>query len=312
MNKLKFLLVLLLVLSPAILWAGPKQVRIGVVMDGPGVAYQEMLAEIKKEIQVLLEEEFEPVFPEKAQKVANWSVGEISAALDQVLADPGVDLVLAVGCLASDMACRREDLPKPVIAPFILDSEIQQVPFKEGKSGKKNLNYLATPWRLERDLKAFREIYPFKKLAFIVNCDLVDQVGKHHDQAKAEAYIRKSAKDYILVRAERDAGEVLEAVPQDVDAVYLLPLLQMSPEEIEKLIAGLNARKLPTFSAAGRVHVERGVLAGLRPAEDVERMARQVAINVQRILLGEDAGEIPVAFSPGSRLVINLRTSRSI
>ena len=312
MNKFKFFLAFVLVLVPAVLLAGPKQVRIGVVMDGPGVAYQEILEEMQKEIRALLEGEFEAVFPKKGHKVSDWSLDGISTALDQVLADPEVDLVLAVGCLASDIAGRVKELPKPVIAPFILDSEIQQVPIKEGKSGKRNLNYLATPWRLERDLKAFREIYPFKKLAFIINCDLVDQVSKHHDRAKAEAYIKKSAEDYVLVRAQRDAAEALKAVPADVDAVYLLPLLQMSYEEIDKLIAGLNARKLPTFSAAGRVHVERGVLAGLRPAEDVERMARQVAINVHRILLGEDAGEIPVAFSPGSRLVINVKTSKAI
>jgi outer membrane protein TolC/ABC-type uncharacterized transport system substrate-binding protein len=312
MNKLKFLLVLVFVLVPGVLWAGPKQVRIGVVMDGPGVAYQEMLGEMQKEIRALLEGEFEAVFLKKAQKVSDWSIKGISTAFDQVLADPEVDLVLAVGCLASDIACRIKDLPKPVIAPFILDSDFQHVPVKEGKSGRKNLNYLATPWRLERDLKAFYSVYPFRKLAFIVNCDLVDQVKKHHDKAKAEAYIKKSVKDYVVVPVAQKAEDALKAVPEDVDAVYLLPLLQLSSEEIDKLIKGLNARKLPTFSAAGRVHVERGVLAGLRPAEDVERMARQVAINVHRILLGEDAGEIPVAFSPGSRMVINVRTSKAI
>jgi outer membrane protein TolC/ABC-type uncharacterized transport system substrate-binding protein len=312
MNKLKFLLVLVLVMVPGLLRAGPKKVRIGVVMDGPGVAYREMLGEMQKEIRALLEGEFEAIFPQKAQKVSDWSVKGISAALDQVLADPEVDLVLAVGCLASDIACRIKELPKPVIAPFILDSEIQHVPLEKGKSGRKNLNYLATPWRLERDLKAFSQVYPFGKIAFIVNGDLVEQVGKHHDKTKARAYIKKNAKDYVLVPTGREAGEALNAVPPDVDAVYLLPLLQMDPGEIDKLIKGLNARKLPTFSAAGRVHVERGVLAGLRPAEDVERMARQVAINVHRILLGEDAGDIPVAFSPGSRLVINVKTSKSI
>ena len=70
MNKFKVLLVAVLIFSPAVLRAEHKQVRIGMVMDGPGVAYGQMLEEIKKEIRALLEGEFEAVFPELSHILA--------------------------------------------------------------------------------------------------------------------------------------------------------------------------------------------------------------------------------------------------
>ena len=38
-------------------------------------------------------------------------------AVDRLLADRDVDMILALGVIASHEACQRRDLPKPVIAP---------------------------------------------------------------------------------------------------------------------------------------------------------------------------------------------------
>jgi len=44
----------------------------------------------------------------------------------------------------------------------------------------------------------------------------------------------------------------------------------------------------------------------------VDRLARRAALNVQRILLGEEAGTLPVVMSRRERLTINRRTARAI
>jgi outer membrane protein TolC len=58
--------------------------------------------------------------------------------------------------------------------------------------------------------------------------------------------------------------------------------------------------------------VERGLLAGMRTREFWPRLARRTALSVQRILLGEDPGTIPVSFAENPRLVINMRTARAV
>jgi outer membrane protein TolC len=102
------------------------------------------------------------------------------------------------------------------------------------------------------------------------------------------------------------------ALPPDIDAVYLLPLLSLPPGGLRQLIEAINARGLPSFSLFGRTEVEQGVLAGIGTADFIERAARRTALNVQSILLGQDAGTLPVAFSRGTRLTINMTTARRI
>ncbi|MEL6822639.1 MAG: TolC family protein, partial [Calditrichota bacterium] len=67
----------------------------------------------------------------------------------------------------------------------------------------------------------------------------------------------------------------------------------------------------PSFSLIGRSEVEKGIFAGLNPVI-FPRMARRIALNVQRILLGEDAGTIPYAFPAAQELSINMSTARKI
>ena len=69
---------------------------------------------------------------------------------------------------------------------------------------------------------------------------------------------------------------------------------------------------LPSFSFLGVEEVERGILVGLNPETFWVRLARRVALNVQRILLGEEAGSLSVAIEYGERLTLNMGTARAI
>jgi outer membrane protein TolC len=89
------------------------------------------------------------------------------------------------------------------------------------------------------------------------------------------------------------------------------PLVHIPTEEFDHLLDVLIERKLPSFSLFGVREVERGILAGLKP-DIFPQLARRVALNVQRILLGEDAGTIPVSFAIGEQLTINMATARAI
>lgn len=49
-------------------------------------------------------------------------------AHEDLLADPGVDLVLTYGPLASAHARARREVPKPILAAFVVDTEEQARP----------------------------------------------------------------------------------------------------------------------------------------------------------------------------------------
>lgn len=285
-------------------------VQVAIVRDGPSALVLELGDLIRKDILELTSREYDVRFPDDLQLEGGWSVQGVKRAVDRVLADPRVTVVIALGILASQEVGQRKQLPKPVIAPFIIDSRLQGVPFKKGASGVKNLNYLASMKSFERNLEAFKEVFPFTRLSLLVDRVLLEAFPLFEGRARkiAELY----SVSLTVVPVDTSAQAVLQAISPDTEAVYLSPLVRLPPAEFDHLVTGLSARRLPSFSSVGQRDVQRGVAVTISPDVDVARLARTVAANAQRILSGTDAGQIEVAFARGEHLTINMATVRAI
>ena len=302
-------------------------IRVGIVSDGPWE--RDVSSVFRKEITDLLQREFDVRFPDEKRIVADWTVQGVKAAVDRLIADPEVDLLLTLGVLASNDVGHRTELPRPVIAPFVIDAQLQGLPFKKGVSGVKNLSYVTFPPNLARDFKIFREIFPFSKLHFLASRaihEAVPELRKNVFNAAKEVGV-----EVEMILVGMSAEEALAALPPDAQAVYLVPMVGLPQAEFKRLVTGFRERRLPSFSWWGRSEVEQGLLVGLgtfslpgrgevqrgvtvpgAPKSDIRRLARRVALNMQRILLGEDAGTLPVLFHRSERLTINMETARAI
>ncbi len=297
----------LLIATPA---AGGDPVRVGVVFDGQEAVTRTLYDLVKQEILTLTEDEFDVRFEEEDILYGDWTVRSIDASVDVLLKDPEIDLVLALGPLSSHTFCCREVLPKPVIAGIVIDAQLQDLPEQDGASGVHNLNYLTFPSSFERDVELFAEIVPFRKLTVVFNRWFLDVVPELGEQMRQIA-VQKDL-GFELIAVGNSVEEGLAAIPEDAEAIYMAPLLHLSDADRERFIDGVNQRHLPSFSFFGVAEVSLGVLAGQRDAAFYNRLARRIALNVQRILLGEEPGEIPVAVPDRRRLVINMETARAI
>jgi outer membrane protein TolC len=174
----------------------------------------------------------------------------------------------------------------------------------------KNLSYTAFPNPFRRDLKMFLRIVPFKKLALITAPyyrTALQEFGQRFPRIARELNLKIQ-----IIEVRKSAKEALGKLDPDVEAVYLTPLQHLSVEERDRLIQALIGCKLPSFSLRGEWDVKRGVFAGLGTEETFPRLARRTALNIQRILLGEDAGTLPYAFPARERLTINMATAEAI
>jgi len=286
----------------------PETVRVGLVIDGPWERNDEVERLFRGELMGLMRGEFDLQFPPGAKLVGDWTVETVERSLDRLLADESVDVVLALGMLASDRAIHRRGLIKPLIAPFVIDAEIQGAPREAGASGVPNLSYLSSSITLRRDLEVFQDLRPFERLVILHGpaVTAVPGIG-----ARLREVVREFGVELTLVEVEGRAEDGLRAIPNDTEAVFVNPLLQLEAGELEKLAAGLIERGLPSFSRVGRSEVERGLLMSL--TENVfDRRARRLALNVQRALLGDEPGTFPVDFIMREELVINMATARAI
>lgn len=302
-------------LGPAVPGQDLPVIRVGVVFDGPNLIGIDLLDLIEREILDLTRGEFDIRFPEELQVQGNWTPEGIRAAIDRLLDDPGVDLVLTMGAYGTSEVCQRDRLPRPVVAVTGIDASAQGFPVRVDDSGQRvsgvrNLNYISWSGIIRRDLRRFHEIVPFQTVHIVfdpLTREVIPGLYEHVSEQIADLGFT-----YEPVFAIRSAAEVLDALPAGVEAVYLVPLVRMPPQERTELIQGFIDRKIPTFSLLGVTDVESGILAGTSPKEDTVRKARRIAINVQRILLGEDAGALPVDLDRAERLTINMATARAI
>lgn len=285
-------------------------VHVAIVRDGPSELVPELRDLLRREITELTSHEFDVRFPEDLQLEGGWSVKGINQAIDRVLAQPRADLVIALGILASNEIGRRKQLSKPVIAPFVLDPELQGLPFKKGASGVKNLTYLVSLKGFERNLEVFKEVFPFTRLTLLADQVLLNASPSLKDRARTIA--ERYGVVLTLVPVENTAEAIVGSIPADTEAVYFSPLPRLPTSEFDRLVAALNRRKLPSFSAVGQRDVQRGITVALSPELDLGRFARTIAANMQRILSGTDAGRLEVAFVRGEQLTINMAMVRAI
>jgi outer membrane protein TolC len=284
-------------------------VTIGIVADGPWERHADLTELVRSEIIELLSNEFDVRLPSEKYAEADWTLAGVRGAIDRVLTDEDVDMVVTMGPIGSHEAASRADLPKPVIAPIILDAELQNLPSEGGGSGVRNLTYIALP--ANRDLQVFREIVPFNRIALLVNGPLAEAIpGMSEDVRRAT---EAAGLEPTVIPVEMAVEPVLTALDAaDVEAVYVLPQMQLGEPEWGLLIAGLIERDLPSFSWMGRREVAEGIFAGRRPERFFQRIARRVATNIQRILLGEEPKVLQTGFAVQERLVINMGTARAI
>jgi len=290
--------------------ASARDIRVAVVTDGNAGRQVFSAAAIETAIANVAAPDTRILLPADKRFAGDWSLEGASDALARALADRDVDVVLTLGILTSQQAARRAALPKPVIAPLVIDPVLQGYPLVEGHSGRRNFTYVADFQSVANEVRAFHEIVGFRNMVALVNDSLLvalPQLATKATELAAALNVRIG-----IVRVAGDVNAVLASIPEGVDAVYVTPL-RFTDAQLHELALGLAARKLPTFSVVGRSELEGGLLLTTGGTErDTERLARRIVIMIQRIAAGEDPARFEVGFPTAQRLLINMHVARDI
>ena len=291
--------------------AAPATVTVGIVTDGPSprgiLDPQTLLAEARN----VLGEQLDVRFPESKQLNGGWTTTGIRAALDRQLADPEVDVVLMLGLVSSYVAAHREPLGKAVIAPIVTDPVLQGYPLHDGRSGRHNFVYVSSFQSVADELRLFQRVVHFHHLAILI--DRLPLETMPELDTRAQELGKGMGVNMALVPVATSVDDALASLPPDTDAVYVAPLTRLRDADISDLAQKLIARRLPSFSLVGSREVEAGIMLSASGDREINtRLARRIILNLQRIVAGEDAGQIEVGFPVQQRLAINMRTARAI
>ena len=138
-----------------------KNYNIAILTDGPMALRQNLVELFKQEVLQMAEGEFRVTFPEDMTLEADSTISNINYLIDTLLNNPETDLIIALGTIGSTESLKRTNLAKPVIAPFVFDTNLQKAPQDVVGSGIKNLFYLNLCTTIERELLSFLKLFPF-------------------------------------------------------------------------------------------------------------------------------------------------------
>lgn len=305
----RLLLFVMLMVSCSMLQAAAdvKKITVGVVTDAPSESYMQMQDLIFDELNTLGKGTytFQPYHLEQTGNSGN--VIEISDALKRMQGNNDIDVILTLGMVSGTVAVSTPQLRKPTFAPFLVrfDGQIS----KNGGSGITNFNYLETGSAFGKAIEQFKGGVHFTHLSLLLDAAYFEVLKPQ--RSRLDQVAKDNGVALSFVTAENDIV-FLENIPVQTDAVMIAPLPRLSTTSKQNLLEGLKARKLPSYTFDEAASVEAGALMGTRSADDMQRRARQMALNIYEVLRGEKAEQQSVSFELKSPLKINMQTARAI
>lgn len=265
---------------------------------------------VKEEIETVMLNRKSVVF---TSSYCNCGAAQVSTLLNAAFSNPEIDIVLAIGPLASAVLSKQNSFPKPALASMVIDQKAQQVAITAaGTSGIPNFTYIQSPFSFEKDLALLHQVFPFKKLGIIVPSNVGNLLPGMN--AVFNGIVGKMDASMVVLNNGADAAARLAQIPSDVDAVYVLPLFNEFAEgEYKKLFDGLTQKKLPSVAMLGESMVGIGAMLGYEAGPNLSRMPKRIALDVSKIAEGINASTLPVNINTYSdNVIINMNTVRQV
>ncbi len=294
--------------APTGVMAQPRPtVRVAFVHDRVGAPWaMEFRENVRAEVQRVLDVDYTVQMPAELDRTGDGTEESVRAALDAVLAD-GADLVIATGALGSVVASRMPSRARPVIGSWVLDADFQDVPIVKGASGIANFTYVTAGNVVGADVVALGQVVEYDHLTVVGSAALVASLPE-----RVRVPTEYGGRSISYAKSDGTVAGTVAGVPAEADAIYLMPMVNMTRAEITALLEEFTVRKLPVIAMMGEPDVQAGALMGVAPGAWSRRVSRRVALVARRILSGEDPALIPVTMVRESRLYLNARTSQRI
>ena len=291
--------------------AAAQTVDVAVILDDASPHEQQVLEQLQNETAALTGGDLVIRFPESLRVAGGGSLPQIRQGIDEALANPRVDVVVALGVLGSAALGNRQPA-KPVIAAAVIDPVSQGFPGNEdGTSATRNVHYLNARLDVVTELRRFQSVVGAQRVVALADRAIIEALPVVEDVLAEVA--RSVGFGLELVAADGEApAPAVERLDPDVDAVFVLPMLRVDAAGREALAAALIERRLPSFATVGQPDVESGLLMGTRLVLSPQQLARRLAVDLRDIAVGRSADSLQVTVNVENRLFLNMDTARAL
>lgn len=261
---------------------------------------------IKAEISALLSAQYDLSFTEV---YTNGDINAINQEIAGIYNKKQVDVLVGVGVFSSKIIADQSTFPIPSIATIqLINEDSTDTLLPNRVSGIPDFTYINSPFNVVEGINALKEICRCTKLAVLTHPNL------SAIELSNEDIYSVTDTEIAWIGLEPDLSGTISKIPDDVEGVYVLsPLTNYSSEEIKVFFDGLIQRELPSFSLLDVPTLEQGAYAAFAVSDNLNKIPRRIAINIEKITEGKNPKDFPVDIeSFTDQLVVNMETANKI
>ena len=137
------------------------------------------------------------------------------------------------------------------------------------------------------DFVLFQKLVPNQtKTAVLMNESFYKTQKDWHSIIAKKLKEKGCENEVVVLPVNTDVSASLSKMPNDVNAVFVTPLFNLSAEQRKEMYSIINAKKLPTFSTVGREDVDLGAMIGTSARELDKKLAEATSFNIYGALKG--------------------------
>ena len=228
-----------------------------------------------------------------------------------------IDLLIAMGTNAGqDLANNGHSVP--IIVCSASDAVRAKIIRSAEDSGHDHIHAHADPTRYIRQIKAFHDIFKFKKLGVAFQNT---ESGKSYAAMEDIQKVAKERKFEIVechtlpgaVSSESQAAVIkcAQELAPKIDAFYLTQQAGVNKETLPQIVAAMTDSKIPTFSQAGPDEVRLGILLSVA-TPDFRGLGRFHADIIAKIINGAKPRDLNQIFELPVKSAFNAATGKKI
>ncbi len=279
-----------------------REVHVGLLLDVRNQTVDPLIDRLKMEIKAVVGEDALMIFDESQILVNDYDKDKAETNYNQILEGPS-DIIIAFGAINNVVVAQKKEHLKPTVLFGAAPGDFTELDRAKSSSGIPNLAYLVFAQSFGVDLDTFEVLYAFKNIGIAVEKPILETLPV--EDLLDQIFQEKEA-TYQLIPFQ--TIEEIEASLDDIDALYMGGGYLFSEKEIQELADILLENRIPSFTSTSVDDVKLGLMATNQSDQGLDQIFRRIALTVEAIVNGTNAGDLPLYIDNEQVLTINFNS----
>ena len=279
-----------------------KSIELGFVFDGPSDKNAQVLKAFQQAITRSLAPDFKAAFPNDLIFTGDWTEQGAANVSEKALKSRA-KTVISLGYLSSVYLSKRKNANKYVIT-------IDEYGLRDfGSSAFFNpLKQHVT------DMVTFKTLVPsMTKVAILINENFYNTKSDWNSFISTKFKEKNVNLDFVAIPVSNKNLEAsLNRIPNDVNAVYVTPMFNLTQDQRKELYIYINNKKIPSFSSLGKEDVELGAMLGTSTPDVDRKIAEATSFDIHGYLHGKAVKSEKIPFYDDKVIFYNKDTGKLV